>query len=262
VTAEAPEATAQGQRDWTAIRAVTFDTGGTLLDWHTGIRDALEPLAQKYDWDLTADVLANEWRTKALTELKRPGAGPRPNADWVHANTFDALLNDHNYRRPDPVERAAAVAAWHTLEPWVDVRPGLKRLRPRFILAPLTILSTSIVIDVSRYAELQWDALISCEMMGVYKPAPDVYRTAARWLGLEPREILMVACHNRDLLAAQEVGFRTAFIRRPWEWGGPSHTSADGQPDTRIDTTVDSLESLVDELATHHRQMTAPKQRT
>lgn len=24
-----------------AIKALTFDTGGTVLDWHTGIRDAL-----------------------------------------------------------------------------------------------------------------------------------------------------------------------------------------------------------------------------
>ena len=29
----------------------------------------------------------------------------------------------------------------------------------------------------------------------------------------------MVACHNFDLDAAKRVGFKTAFVKRPDEWG-------------------------------------------
>ncbi|MFM7571301.1 MAG: HAD-IA family hydrolase [Betaproteobacteria bacterium] len=66
---------------------------------------------------------------------------------------------------------------------------------------------------------LSSDPIISCEMIGVYKPNPQAYQTAARWLGIEPESILMVACHNFDLNAAQDAGFKTAFVRRPDEWG-------------------------------------------
>jgi len=53
----------------------------------------------------------------------------------------------------------------------------------------------------------------------VYKPHAEAYATAARWMGLEPAQILMVACHDFDLNAAHQAGFRTAFVRRPAEWG-------------------------------------------
>jgi 2-haloacid dehalogenase len=36
---------------------------------------------------------------------------------------------------------------------------------------------------------------------------------------------MMVACHNFDLDAAKRVGFKTAFVKRPDEWG------VEGPPD-------------------------------
>src|SRR3984893_13088396 len=49
--------------------------------------------------------------------------------------------------------------------------------------------------------------------------APRRLSARAALLAVEPREILMVACHNFDLDAARGVGYRTAFVRRPDEWG-------------------------------------------
>ena len=45
---------------------------------------------------------------------------------------------------------------------------------------------------------ITWDAIVSCEMIGVYKPRREACVTAARWLLLDPDRILMVACHNAD----------------------------------------------------------------
>jgi 2-haloacid dehalogenase len=66
-------------------------------------------------------------------------------------------------------------------------------------------------------------------MTGVYKTRSEVYRTCAKWLGYRPDEILMVACHNFDLMAARETGYRSAFVERPSEWGlaGPQNPAHD-----------------------------------
>ena len=106
-----------------------------------------------------------------------------------------------------------------------------------------TMLPTSLVIDVSRRNGIAWDAVISCEMIGVYKPHAEVYATAARWMCLEPEQILMVACHNFDLNAAHPAGLRTAFVRRPAEWGptGPP----DPKPNMDYDIVVDGFNELV-----------------
>jgi 2-haloacid dehalogenase len=104
------------------------------------------------------------------------------------------------------------------------------------------MLPTALVVDVSRRNGIAWDAVISCEMIGVYKPNAQAYETAARWLSLPPQNILMVACHNFDLNAAQDAGMRTAFVRRPDEWG-PA-----GPPDPNPNRDYDLIEDGFDGL--------------
>jgi len=84
-------------------------------------------------------------------------------------------------------------------------------------------------------------------MLRVYKPRPDAYRRAAALLAVEPREILMVACHNFDLDAARGVGYLTAFVRRPDEWGpaGPP----DPVPNPATDIVVEGFAELADRLS-------------
>src|SRR5215469_6853855 len=66
---------------------------------------------------------------------------------------------------------------------------------------------------------LSWDCVVSCEMIGTYKTQPQAYRTCAQWLGYRPDELLMVASHNFDLMAARAEGYLSAFVHRPAEWG-------------------------------------------
>ena len=56
----------------------------------------------------------------------------------------------------------------------------------------------------------------------------------------------MVACHNFDLDAAKAVGFKTAFVRRPDEWG--SEGPPDPDPNPQHDIIVDSFPELAHQL--------------
>ena len=126
--------------------------------------------------------------------------------------------------------------------------PALARLRRRYVCVSFTILSLSLVIDVSRRNAILWDAVVPCEMLRVYKTRPEAYRRAAAHLAVEPREILMVACHNFDIDAARGEGYRTAFVRRPEEWGpaGPP----DANPNPAIDLVVAAFAELAERLGT------------
>jgi 2-haloacid dehalogenase len=150
-----------------------------------------------------------------------------------------AKLFDENGLGGSVKERRAIAERWHQLDAWPDFAAGLRRLRSRRICVSFTILSLSLVIDVSRRNGIDWDAVIPCEMLRVYKPLPDAYRRAAALLAVEPREILMVACHNFDLDAARGVGYRTAFVRRPDEWGPAS--PPDPVPNPATDIVVDGF---------------------
>jgi 2-haloacid dehalogenase len=88
--------------------------------------------------------------------------------------------------------------------------------------------------------------VLSSELARHYKPDPEVYRLAAQLLGLEPRQIMMVAAHNGDLLAAQAVGMRTAFVLRDREYGPDQTTNLEADPS--VDVVATDFYDLADQL--------------
>ena len=63
--------------------------------------------------------------------------------------------------------------------------------------------------------------MLSAELFHHYKPDPEAYLGAAAMLDVQPEKTMLVAAHEDDLAAARAVGLRTAFVRRPDEFGKP-----------------------------------------
>lgn len=223
------------------IKALAFDTGGTVFDWHGALVAALSEVATQHGASRDWHALANDWRRRAMKGVVGQ-VQPAFNMDDVHRRTLDEMLDHHGLHAFTPAQRHRIWRAWHELDAWPGFAAAQAALRRRFAVVSFTMLPTALVVDVSRRNGVSWDAIVSCEMIGHYKPHPQSYATASRWLALEPAQILMVACHNFDLGAAHAAGFRTAFVRRPAEWGpeGPP----DPQPNMRYDFIEDDFEGL------------------
>lgn len=200
------------------IKAVTFDTGGTILDWHRGLSQAFAKAGARRGVDADWPAIANEYRRRSLQAMVGQ-INPSFNIDDVHRTMLEPLIQDHNLSKFTAEDRETIHHTWHELDAWPDFPAALVRLRAKYAVVSFTILSTSLILDVSRRNGLTWDCVVSCEMIGIYKTRPEAYRTCARWLGYRPDELLMVACHNFDLMAARETGYRSAFVERPAEWG-------------------------------------------
>ena len=226
------------------IKVLAFDTGGTVLDWHGGLSAAMSAWGATHRVERDWHALANEHRRRSLRQMTNR-VDPGFNIDDVHRDVLNEVFDEHGLGG-SAEERRAIAACWHRLEAWPDFAEALRRLRRDRICVSFTILSLSLIVDVSRRNGIEWDAAIPCEMLRVYKPHPDAYRRAAAFLAFEPHEILMVACHNFDLDAARGVGYRTAFVRRPDEWGptGPP----DPVPNAATDLVVDGFGELADRL--------------
>jgi len=229
----------------TNVKALTFDTGGTILDWHTGFSRILGETGARHDIQCDWAALANEIRRGGLKRMLNLGehAPPTYNFDGAHRAALDDVIKAHGLDAFTEAERhAIAYDAPHNFICWPDFPDVLPRLREKFICASFTILSFRIIIDTARRNGLSWDAVFSCEAIGKYKVLPEAYLGAAKFLQLDPSECCMVACHNFDLDAAKKQGFKTAFVRRPAEWGkdGPP----DPEPNPLHDIIVDDFPSL------------------
>lgn len=214
-----------------AVRALAFDVFGTLVDWRSGVAEAFRAAGIAED----PEELADDWRARYRPILAEVNDGSRPWGDFddLHLETLDDLLTARGLELPAG-ERRRLVAAWHRLDPWPDVPPGLDALRARRPVAALSNGHVALLIDLARHGDLRFDAVLSAELAHVYKPAPEVYRTAAQLVGVEPAELMMVAAHPWDLEGARNAGLRTAFVDRPLEYGPGSPAREDPAADESV----------------------------
>ena len=165
------------------IKALTFDTGGTILDWHHGISRAFATAGVHHGLQADWPTITNEYRRRSLQAMLN-AEHPTCTIDDVHRQMLDTIIAEFRLDALTAEDREAIWRTWHALDAWPDFVPALARLRTRYVVASFTILTTSLVVDVSRKNNIAWDCLISCEMIGIYKPRPEAYRTAAQWLAL------------------------------------------------------------------------------
>jgi len=227
-----------------AVKALAFDTGGTILDWHSGFRDALQAAGDRHGLERDWADIANQLRRESLGKMVNLGEHEPPgyNFDGAHRSTLEELIEQHGLQRFSESDRhAIAYTAAHNFQCWPDFVDSLPKLREQRLCASFTILSYRLIIDTARRNGLHWDAVFSCEGIGKYKMLPEAYETVARQLQLQPNEICMVACHHFDLDAAARVGYRTAYVRRPNEWGpvDPPDIPASLPRDIEVDSFVE-----------------------
>lgn len=232
----------------TSVKALVFDVFGTLVDWRGSIAREVTALLSPRGIVVDAPAFADAWRAQYQPAMEEVRAGriPFSKLDVLHRHNLEVVLRalglDH---RVDEALRRELNLAWHRLDAWPDVAPGLLRLRARYRLAPCSNGNISLMVDLARRNGLPWDAITGAELARDYKPKPAVYLNAASAFDCEPHETLMVAAHSSDLQAAAAAGLRTAFVARPDE-AGPGRGEA--RATVPVDLSVGSLTELADRL--------------
>lgn len=231
----------------TRPKALFFDVFGTLVDWRTGIaREAeqvLKPLGVSVDWLAFADAWRGEYQ--GAMDQVRDGRIPFCKLDVLHRRNLDLILPRFNISGGAENVLHYLNLAWHRLDAWPDVEPGLTRLKRRHLLAPCSNGNISLMVDLARRNGIHWDAILGSEIAGDYKPKPRVYLASCEAFDLAPGDCMMVAAHSHDLTHAAACGLRTAHVARPNEHG-PGKGEAG--PSVSVDFAADSLEDLARQL--------------
>jgi 2-haloacid dehalogenase len=228
-------------------KALLFDVFGTLVDWRTSIaRDSeqvLKPLGVTADWLAFADAWRGEYQ--GAMDQVRDGHIPFCKLDVLHRRNLDLVMPRFNISGIAENALQYLNLAWHRLDAWPDVAPGMSRLRRRHLLAPCSNGNISLMVDLARRNGIHWDAILGSEIAGDYKPKPRVYLASCAAFDLAPGECMMVAAHSKDLQHAAACGLRTAHIARPNE-----HGPGKGEPVPKIpvDYAATSLEDLAKQL--------------
>jgi len=154
------------------VRALVFDVFGTVVDWRGGVAREVRRLLPGVD----AEAFVDAWRWRYEPSMDRVRRGERAweILDTLHRESLDALLAEAG-EDPDEDTRRELVLAWHRLDPWPDSVDGLTLLRERHVLATLSNGNVSLLVNMAKRAGLPWDAVLSAELFGHYKPDAEVY---------------------------------------------------------------------------------------
>ena len=225
-----------------SVKALVFDTFGTVVDWRTSVAQEIDQLAKRKGLKVDAAKFADAWRAGYGPSMGRVRRGERPwtKLDSLHRTILEAILPDFGITGLSESEIATLNRAWHRLRPWPDAVAGLTRLKKRFVIAPLSNGNISLMTNLAKHSGLPWDCILGAELVRHYKPDREVYQSAADFLDLEPAQVMMVAAHSGDLRAAREVGLSTAFVVRPLEFG------PNGTPDVKADSVDISAKDFND----------------
>lgn len=203
------------------IRALIFDVFGTVVDWRGSIIREVRALARARKLDLDPEAFADAWRAGYRPSMAKVRSGELgwTKIDDLHRMILDGLLDQFDVNGLSEAEIAHLNHVWHRLRPWPDARAGLRALKKDRVIATLSNGNVSLLVDMAKAGGLPWDCVFSGETFRHYKPDPETYLGACEMLSLPPGQVMMVAAHKDDLRAAAACGLRTAFVRRPLEFG-------------------------------------------
>ncbi len=217
-----PKASRSPKRGAIPIKAVLFDTYGTVCDFYRPMRRVLGEFAAHKGIDCNSGDMAIDWRTAYLISTATQAFEEQP---FVPLNTINRtnlkqVINNHLGLDATDDELTALNSIWNALDPWPDTVEGLTRIKAHAVIAPLSNGNFADMVWLSRYARLPWDIILGASLSGYYKPHPDTYLKSVAALNLAPEQVCMVAAHQADLAYAAGHGMQTAFVTRPEEFGG------------------------------------------
>jgi 2-haloacid dehalogenase len=223
------------------IKACVFDAYGTLFDVHSAVGAHAARLGQK------ADAISATWRSKQLEYTWLRSLMGRHADFWeVTGAALDFALERHGIDTQTETHsrlREALMQAYLTLSPYPEVTTTLAELRQRgFRLAILSNGSPGMLEAAVDNAQLQatFEAVLSVESVGVYKPDPRVYQMAVEQLALPREHILFLSSNGWDVSGAKAFGFPVFWINRA---GAPGERLG-YKPDAVLDNLADLPQML------------------
>lgn len=233
----------------TDFKALTFDCYGTLIDWETGMVEALRPLTSRVATPLARNaVLEAHARHEAAQEVQTPG---KPYRELL-AVVYKRLAEEWDVAAPwsECLAYGRSIGDWPAFP---DSADALKYLKQHYKLVILSNVDNESFGTSNQKLGVSFDAIYTAEDIGSYKPSPANFTYMLRnleTLGVRREEILHTAeSLFHDHKPANDIGLSSCWIwRRHNDEGFGATMNPGAMP--RYDFRFTSLA----ELAEAHRE--------
>jgi 2-haloacid dehalogenase len=227
------------------FRALTFDCYGTLIDWETGIYEALHPWLTAQGLTLARDQVLQAF---AQHESAQQTATPAMLYPELLAAVHTRLASHWQIASDTEAARCfgASVHDWPVFD---DSAASLAYLKQHYELVILSNVDRTSFASSNAKLGVEFDAIYTAEDIGSYKPNPANFTYMLNALverGIAKGDILHTAQSLfHDHVPATAAGLATCWIDRRHGLGGYGATAPPPQ-DVRTDFVFPSMALLAD----------------
>ncbi|HHG86253.1 MAG TPA: haloacid dehalogenase type II [Bacteroidetes bacterium] len=220
---------------------LVFDCYGTLIDWESGILNALRPFLLSQGCSLSdQEILELYGRFEPIAE-----AGDFRIYRKVLAQVM-RLFGQHFGFQPTATSEMLLAQSIQDWQPFPDTVPALQRLATRFKLNILSNIDRDLIIHSQAHLQVRFSQVMTAQDIGSYKPAPANFHYALQKMAVAPAKVLHVAQSlYHDIAPAQALGLRTIWVnRRKGKTGSGATPPAAVKPDWEINNLADLADLL------------------
>lgn len=188
------------------FETLSFDCYGTLIDWESGIQEALTPWARRNRLSL-GEVITRFGAIESHVQREAPHR--------LYPEVLAEVLRRMGNTTDDEAERfGESIGSW---PPFSDSVEALHRLKKRYQLAILSNVDRRSFAKSNQQLGVEFDVVVTAEDVGSYKPNTQNFLILFDRLGLEKRSSLLHVAQSlfHDHEPALELGLETAWINRP-----------------------------------------------
>lgn len=217
--------------DFSRFECLTFDCYGTLIDWETGILEALRPILAVHRRHLSDEGILELY---AALEAEMEAGDYRP-----YREILQEVVRRFGVRlafTPTTDQAQSLPQSLRYWKPFPDTVAALRQLKTRYKLAIVSNVDDDLFAHTARLLGVPFDYLITAQQVRSYKPSLTNFQTAMERIGLPAERILHVAQSLfHDVVPAKRLGLTAVWVnRRSGKRGGGATPSVFVRPDLEV----------------------------
>ncbi len=209
--------------DFNKYEWLSFDCYGTLVDWETGISDAVAGVFARHGVRKSrAEILA----LFADAEPKVQSSGEFLDYRRVLSDVMQLMAWEASIRL-SPAEAELLPDSLPRWPVFPDAPDALKALKARYRLAVISNVDDGLFSQSETALGIKFSAVITSQQEGAYKPDLRVFHLAQERMGMENEAWLHVGeSLYHDIGPANRLGIDSIWVNRPDRGGGTRPTDA------------------------------------
>ncbi len=202
---------------------LTFDCYGTLVDWESGICDAVSKVATRHGVHKSNPELLTLFSTIEPRIQSPPGyLTYREVLRRVMANIGTELRLQFSDEELSSLPES--MSNWPV---FLDAEQALNTLKTRYKLAVISNVDDDLFASSAKALNVDFDLVVTAQQVQSYKPDLRNFEFASALMAVENHNWLHVAeSLYHDIGPANQLGIKSVWVNRPNRGGGTRHTNA------------------------------------